>query len=339
MDLISIIVPVYNVEKYIKQCVDSILNQSYSNIEVILVDDGSPDNCPRICDEYALIDKRVKVIHKKNSGVSAARNTGIEESSGKYIMFCDSDDYVHPKWCEELHKAISNDGVDLGICGYVCADIDNTQIGKEKIYSTKESVEIIRKDQFFNLYEREFINMPWNKIFKRNVIINNDLRMDSNIQYNEDLLFVMEYIKSANGNFAFVNKGLNFYRKNVCNSLTNRYVDKLWEIKKEVFQVMEDTFDSCSIDIKSIEKKYYNKWIWSIMYCFNNNELSNSMNNRKKYMYNKSILKSVECKKALKYASFEGFDPIYIKVLRTRVYLFVYIFRKILKIKNRLLKK
>ena len=93
--LVTIVVPIYNVEKYLTRCVDSIINQTYQNLEIILVDDGSPDNCPRICDEYAKKDHRIKVIHKINAGLGMARNTGIENATGKYICFFDSDDYIY----------------------------------------------------------------------------------------------------------------------------------------------------------------------------------------------------------------------------------------------------
>lgn len=107
MPEISIIVPVYNVEKYLPRCIDSILAQTFTNFELILVDDGSPDNCGAICDEYAQKDSRVVVIHKENQGVSSARNRGLDVAQGKYIMFCDSDDKVDARWCELLHKAIT----------------------------------------------------------------------------------------------------------------------------------------------------------------------------------------------------------------------------------------
>ena len=104
-DLISVIVPIYKVEKYLQKCVDSILAQTYSNLEIILVDDGSPDRCGELCDEYAEKDGRIRVIHKKNGGLSDARNAGIDVAAGKYLAFVDSDDYIHPK------KRIYNHGV------------------------------------------------------------------------------------------------------------------------------------------------------------------------------------------------------------------------------------
>lgn len=114
---ISIIVPVYNVEKYLKKCVDSILNQTFKDFELILVDDGSPDSSGAICDQYAEKDSRVKVIHKKNGGLSDARNAGIEVAKGKYLGFIDSDDYIAEDMYELLHNNIVRENADLSICG------------------------------------------------------------------------------------------------------------------------------------------------------------------------------------------------------------------------------
>ena len=109
----SVIVPVYNVEKYLKECVDSILGQSFSDFELILVDDGSPDNCPAICDEYAKKDEHVKVIHKPNGGVSSARNAGIQMARGEYILFCDSDDFYLDTAFEKIHYNLIQFNADI----------------------------------------------------------------------------------------------------------------------------------------------------------------------------------------------------------------------------------
>lgn len=106
--LFSIIVPIYKVEKYLHKCVNSLVNQTYKDIEIVLVDDGSPDNCPQICDEYAAKDKRINVIHKKNGGLSDARNVGLENCTGKYILFVDSDDYIELDACEKFTKIIGS---------------------------------------------------------------------------------------------------------------------------------------------------------------------------------------------------------------------------------------
>lgn len=113
MNEVSIIIPVYNVEKYISRCIESVLNQTYTNFELILVDDGSPDKSGEICEEYAKTDPRIKVIHKPNGGVSSARNAGLDAASGEYIAFVDSDDFIHPQYLDILTKAIHKSGSDM----------------------------------------------------------------------------------------------------------------------------------------------------------------------------------------------------------------------------------
>lgn len=117
-ELISVIVPIYNVEKYLQKCIDSILKQTYTNIEVILVDDGSPDNCGKICDDYKQLDHRISVIHKTNGGLSDARNVGIKESNGEFIVFVDSDDFINPNMIEILYNCHIKSEADIVICNF-----------------------------------------------------------------------------------------------------------------------------------------------------------------------------------------------------------------------------
>ena len=128
--LISIIVPVYKVEQYLHRCINSILAQTFENFELILVDDGSPDNCGKICDEYAQKDNRIKVIHQKNSGTIIARNAGIKIATGKYLGFVDSDDYIKPQMYEKLYNCISSDNYDIVWCDVVIEHSDRQVISK-----------------------------------------------------------------------------------------------------------------------------------------------------------------------------------------------------------------
>ena len=118
-DLISVIIPVYNVEKYLKKCLDSVINQTYKNLEIILVDDGSSDKSGLICDEYTKLDKRIKVVHKKNEGLSSARNTGLDIAKGKYISFIDSDDFVSIYMYEIMYKEIIKNNRDIVIARHI----------------------------------------------------------------------------------------------------------------------------------------------------------------------------------------------------------------------------
>ncbi len=122
MDIISIIIPIYNVERYIHRCVGSVINQTYKNLEIILVDDGSPDNCGKICDEYAEKDERIKVIHKKNGGLSEARNFGIDVATGEWLFFLDSDDWIYPQTIEKLYASAIENSVSVSMCAYLKTD-------------------------------------------------------------------------------------------------------------------------------------------------------------------------------------------------------------------------
>lgn len=128
MPKISVIVPIYKTEKYLDKCIESIVNQTYTDIEIILVDDGSPDNCPAMCDEWAKKDARIKVIHKENGGLSDARNAGIDIACGEYIGFVDGDDCILPAMYEKLYSAIEATKADISICGYLFVDEDLNQL-------------------------------------------------------------------------------------------------------------------------------------------------------------------------------------------------------------------
>lgn len=162
---ISVIVPVYKVEPYLDRCVASIVNQTYTNLEIILVDDGSPDNCPAMCDAWAAKDSRIRVIHKENGGGGAARNTGIDLAHGEFIAFVDSDDYIAPDMYAYL-ISLMTDCVDIAECDYTEAFDDNmtfTQSSKATKFSAHDAMMEHIHDHFF----RQVI---WNKLYRRNVV-------------------------------------------------------------------------------------------------------------------------------------------------------------------------
>ncbi len=127
-DKISVIIPVYKVEQYLPKCIDSVLAQTYTNLEIILVDDGSPDGCSDICDEYAALDSRITVLHKVNGGTAEARNYGLKLFFGKYIGFVDSDDYIHPLMFQKLHEALMQSKAELSICNFVSVDANGNRL-------------------------------------------------------------------------------------------------------------------------------------------------------------------------------------------------------------------
>lgn len=166
MDLISVIVPVYKVEAYLDRCVQSIVDQTYTNLEIILVDDGSPDRCPQMCDEWAKRDNRIRVIHQKNRGSGAARNAALDVARGELIAFVDSDDYVAPNLYEHLY-ALLTQGAEIAECDYIEVLNDNASFNSEKcktrIYTVTEALKEHIQDHLF----RQLI---WNKLYCRKVI-------------------------------------------------------------------------------------------------------------------------------------------------------------------------
>lgn len=165
-ELISIIVPVYNVEKYLNRCVESILAQTYDNLEIILVDDGSPDNCGNICDEYAKKDSRIIVLHKTNGGLSDARNRGINIAKGKYIGFVDSDDYIEKDMFEILYNLCKENNADISMISY--KEIENGIIINENSKYTNKIFEYNNIEAIKELLKDEKIkNYAWNKLYKK----------------------------------------------------------------------------------------------------------------------------------------------------------------------------
>lgn len=170
-DLISVIVPVYKVEKYLTKCIDSIINQTYKNLQIILVDDGSPDNCGKICDSYAKKDKRIRVIHKKNGGLSDARNAGIESAKGEYLAFIDSDDYIAPDMLEKLHKALTDADADMSICSFKYIWEDASMTDEELNNSSPIKNEVLYgRDILCNKMNDKggwYWVVAWNKLYRK----------------------------------------------------------------------------------------------------------------------------------------------------------------------------
>lgn len=166
--LVSVIVPVYKVEAYLDQAVESLVNQTYTNIEIILIDDGSPDNCGAMCDAWAKKDSRVRVIHRENAGVAATRNVGLEASRGEYLVFVDSDDYVEPTCVEKLYYAVTNSQADMAVCGMTylkrngdCTDVEVT--AQDRVVDGKAAMLLLESAG----NAREAYTAMCNKIYRR----------------------------------------------------------------------------------------------------------------------------------------------------------------------------
>lgn len=187
-ELVSIIIPVYNVCDFLPRCIDSIIKQTYRAFELILVDDGSVDGSSEVCDHYAQMDPRVKVIHQKNAGVSTARNVGMDISSGEYLSFIDADDWIEPDYVERLASAIAEHNVDVAAVGFKYI----YENGKREEMEICDAYEILSYTEALNQAMdpiKPWVGFAWNKMIKRTIIMNNSIRFDTEISLCEDSLF------------------------------------------------------------------------------------------------------------------------------------------------------
>ena len=191
--LVSIIVPVYNSGQYLPRCIDSILNQSYRDLELLLVDDGSKDDSGSICDAYTEKDSRVRVFHKENGGVSSARNLGLQEAKGEWVCFVDSDDELLPEGLQTMVRGVSEE-VDLVMAGYYelegeSLQTDTSSFGKDGIIDRNEALLMM-----YPSADMPYMGYPWGKLFKRTLVSDNKVSFDEHIRIKEDTLFVVEYL-------------------------------------------------------------------------------------------------------------------------------------------------
>ncbi|MDY4077588.1 MAG: glycosyltransferase family 2 protein [Clostridium sp.] len=254
-ELISIVVPVYNVEKYLKKCIDSIINQTYKNLEIILVNDGSTDNSGKICDEYVLKDNRIKVIHKKNEGLSSARNLGIDISNGEYIIFVDSDDWIKKDMIKKLYEIIQKDNSDISICNYFLSYNEEDQIQKEKIeFCQFNNIEALKKlyDENFNI----IMTISCCKLFKKNLF--SDIKFPKGKIHEDEFTTYKLLYKSKK--VSYTSEKMYYYRQRE-DSITHRKFDRQNLDAVEAFEerisffknIVKNKFLYC----KSVESLYF----------------------------------------------------------------------------------
>lgn len=252
MNKVSVIVPVYNVEKYLNKCLDSIINQTYKNLEIILIDDGSIDNSGEICEEYAQIDNRIIVIHNKNQGVSKSRLDGFYLSKGKYIMFVDSDDYLDLKMIEVMINNLEKYNVDVVICQYyeiVNNDIKKAKIRPDRGFYDKEKIIDLLKNGY--LYDKKIgmgsmNHFLWSKLIKRN-FVSSMLETGLNLYYSEDEVANIEMLYDINSMYV-LDKYLYYYNQSRNGQVTKRYDNNFWRnLENFVVKVRKTDKENCLI--------------------------------------------------------------------------------------------
>lgn len=305
--LVSIIIPVYNAERYLAKCIESILRQTYEAFELVLVDDGARDGSGKICDDFSKKDNRLKVLHIENGGVSRARNIGIEHIRGEYVLFVDSDDYLEENMLEVLVDGIKKEESDLVICGFINENLNSSKEifpkEKEGNYVVEQIATNILRDPYAYIY-----GVLWNKLFRTNIIKNHQLKFINNVTFGEDFIFNLSYLSQIQ-KVEVISKGLYHYIRYNNNSL----------MYKMVKQQIDSSYYIQSIDKRILIYEYYKKFYEDLLLYENyKNEINDYLfqyyistnielvfagierNEKKKcraYLSNNTLIK--ECKKEM----------------------------------------
>lgn len=244
---LSVIVPVYKVEKYLRRCIDSILEQNYRDIELILVDDGSPDRCPEMCDQYQKKDKRVRVIHQKNSGVAVARNAGMRMATGDYITFVDSDDYIDREMYVSMFEIIEQYQCDVVMCDCVKEFGTHKELYTHDIRSGYYNEKQLKEEYYPHLLMMENVEYPatisnWLCVFK-NKRGGNDfaIEYEPGIRYSEDLLFGARLLRQADSFYYMKGQAYYHYCMN-SESVTHKFVPNKWQDYQKLHRKIEEYF-------------------------------------------------------------------------------------------------
>lgn len=242
---ISVIVPVYKTEGLLDRCVESIVGQTYKNLEIILVDDGSPDNCPAMCDEWGEKDSRIRVIHKENGGVSSARNAALDIATGDYIGFVDSDDWIEPEMYSSLIQKISESGKNIALCSYYAVEISGERYECRCVVDK----EVLDKDDYFRFIvlggDGGYI---WNRLYDADIL--KEVRFDEDIWYSEDLLFNFKTAQKSNGAAILDKIEYNYVQKRIKEQawvMNDHSFDSMtaFEIMLSYKDIPEDVYDCC----------------------------------------------------------------------------------------------
>ena len=272
MDKVSIIVPIYNVEKYLGVLLDSIAAQTYGNIEAVLVDDGSPDGSGAICDRYAASDDRFRVIHKKNEGVGAARNDGFATADGKWVIFCDSDDWLETDAIENLVKAAEESDADISFGDanlvYGSNVISNPLYSKSFVAEDRETIDKLIAAVFSRGYcfdppaegpGNGGYGGPWNKLVKRSLMTDNGILFDTRVKGNfDDILFIAHTFANA-GRIAYINRPVYNYRQ-ILDSIAHStaYKEGILDINRAIFNSWDEFMEAYGKDGRYMGPYYAN---------------------------------------------------------------------------------
>lgn len=296
IDKVSVIIPVYNSEKYLDECIQSLLRQTYMNLELIFIDDGSIDGSLDIIKSYSINFEKIKYFKQKNQGPSSARNNGIAESSGEFICFVDSDDCIKENMIEELITKIKEDNSDIVLCDFSFKYKEYERYQKTLIDCTKGKVDLLVD----MLIEGDSLNSQCNKLYRSNIIRKNNIRFNNNLKMGEDQIFNLNYIRYCD-EFSYINKSFYLYRvvkESTCRKIHQKQIEMLVEQEKIRNEIIESFEINKRTKLKFKAAKWYLKTISA--YCF---LAINTLSNKESGKFLEKSFNLEETKRSLKLTS------------------------------------
>lgn len=300
---ITAIMPVYNVEKYIGKCIESLQAQTLTEWELIAVDDGSPDDSGAICDAYALLDNRITVIHKENGGAPSARNTAIPKARGEYLYFIDSDDWAEPEMFEDMYNSAKENNAQLVVAGYYI----DTYYSDTQYYTQEQSLpsKVFKSQREFReyahrMFDKNLLYTPWNKLFLKEYITENDIRFRSTFW--DDFPFNLDVIRDVERVTLLENKYYHFMRAR-SDSETAKYRSDMYEKREEEHGWMQEIYRHWGVDSPESREMINRRYIERVVGCVENVTNSASpLTVKEKKEQIKYMISSDNVRTALKYA-------------------------------------
>ena len=332
---ISIIVPVYCTEKFLSHCIESILVQKYSDFELLLIDDGSPDGSGRICDQYAKQDKRIQVLHKPNGGVSSARNAGIEMAQGEYILFVDSDDYIEPDYVSTMVSA-SKEASGYGHIWCCFQTVTGYQY-ENAVPNIKSDAPYLTFDraQIMELHQMWLDTGPWNKLYRRSVLIEHNIRFPEDLSLGEDWLFNLAYLDAVSSTkILVITKPIYNYVRTGKESLDEGYRPDMLEIYRRLNKDCHSYLNKWNVSSEQMQI-FYNSKFYSYEKVLRNTLRTPNKSKRELYNWNSQFMRSHEFQETLQKRDC-WIHPLYLSAYRLGSYRLIALLNQVQRFKNRI---
>lgn len=331
-DLISIILPVYNVERYIKKCIESVINQSYTNFELLVVNDGTLDNSIEVVEEFN--DVRIKIFHKENGGLSDARNFGLEKAKGDYVYFLDSDDWIESNLLEIAYNTIVLYNSKLVLFGYYLDTCDLSGILIDSKININETNVFVKneKDIVFHSSTLNLLGYAWNKLYSRSFLRENNLIFDKGISLVEDVLFNSRVYEKAD-KIVLIEAPLYHYIVRPSTSLVRKFHENSFELILMKGKSLHSFLKSWNVNVSTVNKILSQNLNLGLRYSLNNLfAFKNDLKRSEKIAYIHMMLNNAETQKYIKYYEALSLnDKIYKRLVTSKAVLFLYLLCKIKK--------